>query len=210
MRIRDRVGLVYRAGVLVLGVTLLAGCTPEVDPGAGETEAPIVDPPPTATATEEPAIPVFEMPVRCVDILTGETQNLWAGDGMELLGGPDGTYGENYFGDPTPEERAGGITCVWGDEDVTASTVIVSVAPITTATRSGIVSSLIDTGLVESQIDGGLTYARIGDDVSTPAELHVIRAESWISVIEAVGGEERFQQATELVDEVSELVYVAR
>jgi hypothetical protein len=46
--------------------------------------------------------------------------------------------------------------------------------------------------------------------VSAPAELHVIRAESWISVIEAVGGEERFQQATELVDEVTGQVYAER
>jgi hypothetical protein len=209
MRIRNRIRLVHRVGLVALGVALLAGCTPEVDAGDGETEAPVVDPTPSDTATTAPPLSVFEMPTRCADILTGETQNLWAGGGMDLLGGPDGKYGENYFGDPTPEERAGGITCVWGDEDVTASTVIVSVAPITTATRSGIVSALIDTGLVESQIDGGLTYARIGDDVSAPAELHVIRAESWVSVIEAVGGEERFQQATELVDEVTERVYVA-
>jgi hypothetical protein len=148
------------------------------------------------------------MPQQCADILTDATQSEFAADGLDLLGGPDGLYGENYFGDPTPEERAGGITCVWGDENVTASTVIVSVAPITTATRSGIVGALIDNGLVESQIEGGLTYARIGDDVSAPAELHVIRSESWISVIEAVGGETRFQQATELVDEVTGEVYV--
>lgn len=207
MRIRSRAGLVYGAGVIALGVALLAGCTPVADGDENETEAPVADPTPSGTASEAPAVPMFEMPTRCADVLTAETQSLWAGDGMELLGGPDGKYGENYFGDPSPEERAGGITCVWGDEDVTASTVIVSVAPITTATRSGIVGALIDNGLVESQVDGGLTYARIGDDVSAPAELHVIRSESWISVIQAVGGEERFQQATELVDEVTEQVY---
>ena len=83
-----------------------------------------------------------------------------------------------------------------------------SVAPITTATRSGIVGELIENGLVESQIEGAITYARIGDEVSAPAELHVIRTECWISVIEAVGGEDRFQHATELVDEVTEQVYV--
>jgi hypothetical protein len=208
MRIRNRVGPASRAGVLVLGVMLLVGCTPEVDAGEGETGAPVAEPTPTGTPTAAPVAPVFEMPTRCADILTAETQMQWADDGMELLGGPDGKYGENYFGDPTPEERAGGITCVWGDEEVNASTVIVSVAPITTASRSGIVRALIDTGLVESQVDGGLTYARIGDDVSAPAELHVIRSESWISVIEAVGGEVRFQQATELVDEVTGRVYV--
>ena len=203
MRIR------YGVGIAAMGLALLAGCTPEPPAGDGVTGNPVADPTPSGSAaTPGPGVPVFEMPEKCVDILTPETQSAFAADGLDLLGGPGGLYGENYFGDPTPEERAGGITCVWGDEEVTATTVIVSVAPITTATRSGIVNALISNGLVESQVEGGLTYARIGDDVSAPAELHVIRTESWISVIEAVGGEDRFQQATELVDEVTEQVYV--
>lgn len=188
-------------------VGLLSGCAP----GPAESEEPgrpVATPTPTPTPTPAAtAVSAFEMPAQCADILTPATQARFAANGLDLLGGPGGRYGESYFGDPTPEERAGGITCVWGDEAVTASTVIVSVAPITTATRSGIVGALIENGLVESQIEGGLTYARIGDDVSAPAELHVIRTESWISVIEAVGGEERFQQATELVDEVTAQVY---
>ena len=200
-----------RSGVVIVaaGLALLAGCTPAPAEG-GETDPPATDPTPTETATVAPSRPVFEMPGLCADILTPETLSAFAAGGLDLLGGPDGLYGENYFGDPTPEERAGGISCVWGDEDAPATTVIVSVAPITTSTRSGIVSALIANGLVESQIEGGITYARIGDDVSAPAELHVIRAESWISVIEAVGGEERFQQATELVDEVTGQVYAER
>lgn len=191
-----------------LGLALLAGCAPATAPADDETDVPGAAPTPTGTSTPAPVVLAFEMPDVCVDILTAETQSAFAAGGLELLGGPDGRYGDNYFGDPTPEERVGGISCVWGDEAETATTVIVSVAPVTTPTRSGIVSALIANGLVESEVDGGLTYARIGDDVSAPAELHVIRTESWISVVEAVGGEERFQQATELVDEVTTQVYV--
>lgn len=196
-------------GAAVVSIVLLSGCTPE-PPEPDETGAAGGDPTPTETATTAPETPVFGMPDLCAEILTPETAAAFADAGLDLLGGPDGVYGENYFGDPTPEEKAGGITCVWGDEEVVASTVIVSVAPITTSTRSGIVNALIATGLVESQVEGALTYARIGDDVSAPAELHVIRNESWISVIEAVGGEARFQHATELVDEVTAQVYAAR
>jgi len=192
-------------GAVAITIALLAGCAPE-PPETDETPSE-AGPTATATATPEPGVLVFGMPELCVDILTPETAATFAAEGLDLLGGPDGRYGENYFGDPTPEERAGGITCVWGDEDVVASTVIVSVAPITTSTRSAIVSALIASGLVESQIEGGLTYARIGDEVSAPAELHVIRTDSWISVIEAVGGEDRFEHAREIVDVVTEQVY---
>jgi hypothetical protein len=195
-------------GAALVVLALLAGCTPapadddETDtPGSGST--------PTSIATEAPpAVREFAMPERCTDLVTTETAAQFESDGLDLLGGPGGVYGQEYFVDPTPEERAGGITCVWGDEDAPATTVIVSVAPVSAATRSGIVSALIESGLIESQIEGAISYARIGDEVSAPGELHVIRSDSWISVVEAVGGEDRFQHATELVDEVTEQVYV--
>jgi hypothetical protein len=197
-------------GAVVIVLALLAGCTPAPD-GDDEAGAGEPAPTPTSTATETPsAVREFAMPKLCADIVTAATAAQFAADGLDLLGGPDGLYGENYFGDPTPEERAGGITCVWGDEAAPATTVIVSVAPVTAATRSGIVSALIESGLIESQIEGAISYARIGDEVSAPGELHVIRNDSWISVLEAVGGEDRFQHATELVDEVTEQVYVER
>lgn len=195
--------------VVALSAALLSGCTPT--PPADRDGSPQPTPGETSTpsATTPPAALVFELPTRCADLLAPQTASAFAADGRELLGGPDGLYGENYFEEPTPEERAGGITCVWGDDEVQASTVTVSVAPISTATRSGIVGTLIANGLVESTVEGGLTYARIGDEVSAPAELHVIRTDSWISVIEAIGGETRFQEAAELVDQVTDRVYVA-
>ena len=195
-------------GVALVVVGLLVACAREPVAG-GEAPPPPSGSTPSATSTPESAPPQFRMPDECTDLLTSATTAAFDAAHLDLLGGPGGVYGENYFGDPTPEERVGGITCVWGDEAAPASMVIVSVAPITPSSRSGIVAALIDNGLVESKVDGALTYARIGDEVSAPAELHVIRATSWISVVEAVGGEDRFQHATELADEVTERVYVA-
>jgi hypothetical protein len=204
MRVHSGFGLAAAAVV----VLLLAGCVPA--PASGD-DSPSPDPDATPSETaSSPAtsVPVFEQPENCVDIITPETAAQFEADGLDLLGGPGGKYGGDYFEDDTAEEEAGGITCVWGDEAVLASTVVVSVAPVTTATRSGIVSDLIAQGLIESQVDGAITYGQIGDETSTQGILNVIRSDSWISVIEALGGEERFQRATELVDEVTELVYV--
>ncbi len=195
----------------VIALILLSGCAPEPSPTeeppttGGSSATPTTEP----TGQEPPVVRQFRMPERCADLVTPETAARFAADGLDLLGGPEGRYGDEYFSEPTPEERVGGITCVWGDESVPASTVIVSVAPVTAATRGGIVSGLISAGLIESQIEGAISYARIGDDVSAPGELHVIRNDSWISVVEALGGEARFQHATELVDEVTARVYVS-
>jgi hypothetical protein len=197
-------------GVAVVALVLLVGCAPEPagSEGSPEPGGPSVEPTTTPTEEPRPTVREFRMPERCADILTPATADRFAAEGRDLLGGPDGLYGEEYFSEPTPEERLGGITCVWGDESDAASTVIVSVAPISAATRSGVVTQLISSGLIESQIEGAISYARIGDEVSALAELHVIRNDSWISVLEAVGGETRFQHATELVDEVTARVYV--
>ena len=205
MRVRRGFGI---GVVTAAAIVLLAACVP---PAASGDETPSADPEPTASATSttpSSSVRVFEQPEQCVDIITPETAAAFEADGLDLLGGPGGTYGGDYFSEDTAEERAGGITCVWGDEDVLSTTVVISVAPVSTATRSGIVSDLVAQGLIESQIDGALTYAQIGDETSTQAILNVIRSDSWISVIEALGGEERFQRATELVDEVTGLVYV--
>jgi hypothetical protein len=206
MRVRRSFGM---GVVTAAAIVLLAACVP---PTASGDETPSADPDPTPTATStnpSTSVPVFAQPRDCVDILTPETQAAFEADGLELLGGPGGTYGGEYFPEETAEEQVGGITCVWGDEDVLSTTVVISVAPVSSATRSGIVSDLIAQGLIESQIDGAITYAQIGDETSSQAMLNVIRSDSWISVIEAVGGEDRFQRATELVDEVTGLVYVA-
>jgi hypothetical protein len=132
-------------GAAAIAVVLLTGCTPPPAEG-DDTPAPSTEPTPIETATAEPGTPEFAMPDECVEIITPETAADFAAAGLDLLGGPGGVYGENYFGDPTPEEQVGGITCVWGDEEVPASTVIVSVAPITASTQSDVVSSLSRAG----------------------------------------------------------------
>ncbi|MEO5535221.1 MAG: hypothetical protein ABIR17_08835 [Pseudolysinimonas sp.] len=191
--------------IAVVTVGALTGCVPAV--ADKPTATPTVEQTPAATPTPTPEARAFVMPTRCVDIVSPATLARFTSDGLALLGGPGGKYGGDYFADDTPEERVGGITCVWGDEQRPESTFTISVAPVTTATRSGIVSDLLSQGLVEDQIEGALTYAQIGDEVSSPSVFNVIRSDSWISVLQARGGEDLFQTSTELVDEVTSIVY---
>ena len=190
----------------VLATAVLAGCAPTPsDAGEQSPDPQTQDPAPDGTSAPTPeGAPVFRMPDACDDLVTAATAERFEAAGLVLLGGP----GQPYFGDPTPEERVGGITCVWGDEADASTTIIVSVAPLTPSARPGVVSDLLAQGLNESVAEGAIAYAQIGDEVSAPGVLNVLRNESWISVIEALGGEERFQRATELVDEITTRVYV--
>jgi len=182
----------------------LAACVGEPPPEPTEepTETATPTPQPTQTATER----VFTMPEDCLGILPQTRQDAFASQGLVLLGGPGGQF-EQYYADPTPEEQAGGISCIWGDEDVPESTVTISVAPLSDGTRASIVDNLIAQGLNEAVLDDGISYAQLGDDNSAPAILNIVRDDSWVSVIQALGGEAFFDEAVELASEVADQVY---
>ncbi len=184
----------------------LAACTgePEADP----TDEPTQTPTPTSEATDAPTVRTFTMPDDCLGILPQARQDAFASQGLTLLGGPGGQF-EQYYADPTPEERVGGISCVWGDEDVPESTVTVSVAPLSASNRATVVDNLIGQGLNEATLDDGISYAQLGDENSAPAILNIIRDDSWVSIIEALGGEAFFGEAVELAGEVADQVYVS-
>lgn len=184
----------------------LAACTAE--PEAEVTEEPSATPTATSEPTQAPVDLTFAMPADCLGILPQSRQDSFASQGLVLLGGPGGQF-EQYYADPTPEELVGGISCIWGDEAVPESTITISVAPLTAATRGSVVDNLIAQGLNEAPLDDGISYAQLGDENSAPAILNVIRDDSWVSVIEALGGEAFFSEAVELAGEVADQVYTA-
>jgi hypothetical protein len=190
--------------IAIAAVLSLAACGGSLQ--AAPTQPTASDPTPTATTTQPPSERVFTMPTECAELLPGSVQADFTAQGLELLGGPGGKYPQ-YYSDPTPEEAAGGISCIWGNEEVPESTVTVSVAPLSTDTRGEVVDSLLAQGLNEAVIDDGVSYAQIGDDTSAPAILNVLRDDSWISVIEAIGGEAFFTEAVELANQAAEQVY---
>jgi hypothetical protein len=187
-------------------VLVIAGCggTPTVEPTRSPTTAPSPSPsvtPPTATLT-------FVLPEDCESALPSSRLAAFENAGLTLLGGPGAKYGEHYLADPTPEENAGGITCIWGDNATDVSSITVSVAPLG-ASRPAVVQNLLDQGLNEA-IDGDLTlYAQQGDEQVAPAVLNVLRTDSWISVIQTIGGTEAFDEAITVAEEVAAVVYVA-
>jgi hypothetical protein len=191
---------------LALAPTLaLAGCADQ--PAApSATASPTASPTPTASSEPEPSSLEFVQPGDCAEALPASRITAFEDAGLALLGGPGGKYGSHYLAGPTPEERAGGITCIWGDPETDASSITVSVAPLG-STRPAIVQSLLDQGLNEA-IDGDvMLYAVQGDEDHAPAILNVLRPDSWISVIQTVGGAEASEEALTIADEVAGVVY---
>ncbi|MEO8262007.1 MAG: hypothetical protein ABI566_05495 [Pseudolysinimonas sp.] len=189
---------------IVLAAALaLSSCSESPDPAPSETEQSTPTPTPTSAEAVEQA---FAMPTDCTGLLPAGRLQAFTDQGLVLLGGPGG-LSPHYYADLTPEERAGGISCIWGDEAVIESTVTISAAPLTASTRSTVVDDLIAQGLNEAVLDDGISYAQLGDENSAPAVLNIVRDDSWISVIEALGGETRFNEAVQLADEAATQTY---
>lgn len=192
---------------LVLLAVLLAGCSPQA--------APADEPPDSSTPTLQPTaepqvVEVFRMPVACSEILSDERLSDFEAAGTVLLGGPGGLYGDEYLLDPSPEQLAGGITCIWGDPVTEISIVTISVAPLSDASRPAVVSSLaVSQGLNETVGETATYYWQLGDDDHEPAILNVLTADSWISVIQTVGGDANYTEAEQLALEVNDRVYTA-
>lgn len=197
--------LVGSAALVLLGT--LAGCAPEAEPVAEE-----VTPTPTPTVEEtiapEPEDLVFSMPVDCTTILPQSRLDAFATQSLALLGGPGSVYGDDYFFDPTPEQLAGGISCVYAQDGVDQSSILISVAPVTTVNRGTIIDNLTAQGLNEATTaEGALTYGQQGDGGLAPAIYNVVTQESWISVISGLGGLEFYDEAVALAGEVATQVY---
>ena len=189
---------------LVLAAAL-AGCAqsaPIATPQASST------PSASPTPTPEAAPTVFRQPALCAEALPAELiADLEVDRGLVLLGGPEGRYGLDYSLDPTPEERAGGITCIWGFGDTEVSSVTVSVAPITAESRAPIVAQLVYQGLNESVAGDANVYWQEGDTEEQPAIVNVVRPDSWISVIQTIGGRTAYDEAVEIANDAHETVY---
>lgn len=186
-------------------VFVLTGCAAEPTP---EPPSPSASPSATPSSTPDAEPTTFTQPSLCAEALPAERiAVLEVQRGLVLLGGPEGRYGLDYALDPSPEERAGGITCIWGDGRTDVSVVTVSVAPISAASRADIVAQLIDQGLNEGISGDSTVYWQEGDTEEQPAIINVIRAGSWISVIQTIGGPDAYDEALAIADEAHASTY---
>ncbi|MCU1543530.1 MAG: hypothetical protein JWM50_1395 [Microbacteriaceae bacterium] len=195
--------------VLPLALALALPLTACSTGGDAQEITPPDKPTPVETPSASPGASdlSFTMPEECATIVPRARLDAFAASGLVLLGGPDGKYGNDYLADATPEEQAGGISCIWGFADSEVSSVTISVAPLSPATRPDVVDSFSEQGLNEDVVDGAATFGVQGDKQLNPAVFNVLRAESWISVIETIGGPVAYTEAVAIAGEIYSTVY---
>ena len=185
----------------------LAGCAPTESPTAGpnptETTQPTGGPTETPVQTE-----FFSMPADCTSILPAAQVDTFAADGIVLLAGPGGKYGNELITDPTPEMVAGGISCYFGvdNEDLTLLRVnfLVSAVSLDATNRQNVIDDLSSQGLARAMNERGeVTFGILGvSEGQSTANYNVIASDSWISVLSSDGGEAAFVAIVSLANDV--------
>lgn len=194
------------AVIAALLALALAGCAGAPTPNAGPSSSPSTAP--AAGETAAPVAEVFRLPEDCAAILPSSRVEEFEAEGLVLLGGPGGVYGDEYLGEPSPEQEAGGITCIWGPPDTEVSSIAISVAPLSASTRPAIVADLAENqGLNETTGNGTTLYWQLGDRQLQPALLNALTADSWISIISTMGGIDSYTLVEAIAAEVHDAVY---
>jgi hypothetical protein len=148
------------------------------------------------------------MPADCTSILPATQVDTFAADGIVLLAGPGGKYGNELITDPTPEMVAGGISCYFGvdNEDLTLLrvNVLVSAVALDATNRQKVIDDLSSQGLARSMNERGeVTFGILGvSEGQATANYNVIASDSWISVLSSDGGEAAFVAIVSLANDV--------
>ena len=185
----------------LLLTALLAGCQAG---GAGTDEpAPetIVDDADQGEA--EPDIREFSLPTLCQDILPDAAIDQLTSGEISLLRGPgSGSVESVYPEGPSPQEERGGLSCLFGNPDETA-TFTLSIAPMTQLSRAEVIDGLLAQQLNPGQTaDGVLTYWIQGDQSTVPAIYNAVYPDAWYEVLIFPGGRIAYEEASSLVTQM--------
>jgi hypothetical protein len=207
MQLTSKIGLGRTLAPFAIVMLALAGCAPTESPTAGpnptETTQPTGGPTETPVQTE-----FFSMPADCTSILPAAQVDTFAADGIVLLAGPGGKYGNELITDPTPEMVAGGISCYFGvdNEDLTLLRVnfLVSAVSLDATNRQNVIDDLSSQGLARAMNERGeVTFGILGvSEGQSTANYNVIASDSWISVLSSDGGEAAFVAIVSLANDV--------
>jgi hypothetical protein len=196
---RDFVPALITLGLLVTLVGCSAG--PNLELGSEDDQAEE-----SVTPSTDVTAIVFSQPSSCTEILPASAISTLAADGIELTQGPGSPSTEPIFVEgQTPEELAGGISCLFSipDDEESGVYILLSVAPVDPALRPTIINDLLGQNLNVGQTpDGALTYWRWGDEIIVTALHNSLYEDSWYSALIQPGGRTAYDQGVSLVSQM--------
>lgn len=164
----------------------LTGCDPAGPPSPEPSSSPSTSTPPSPSPspTEEPA--VFVAPTSCTGLLGAALEAEILGSGAVLFSGPGGTG--LYPGPSVGQDGGTPLACLYGKDMVDLSTFELAVQGLTPSAHEGVLAELETRGMTEVADADTVTFTQTGDEGATPAIIHILKPDSWVTVYSTFGG----------------------
>jgi len=198
--------LASRASLVTVLVAALAGCAVV---GAVEPE-PTAEPEPAASASPTPtAAPAsFTAPDTCAELVGPALDAEFSANGVDLFSGSDGT-GIYTLEAPLGQDGGDPLYCLYGQDGVDLSTFEFAAQGLTNDAHEGVIAELATRGLDEQADGERVTFSQEGDEGSSPAIVHIVLPDGWVTVYSTFGGPDRFAEATGWAETARGQVYPA-
>lgn len=166
-------------------------------PGASET----------ATPEEEAEAFPFVLPATCSEFVGAELEAQLLSEGNVFLFGSNGTgvYAGEYY--PGSQEVGTPLTCVFGVDDYAANYIEFDVQGLTPDAYQEALDVLTGHEFTESTEGDVKTFALVGAVAIVDAQVHVLRPDSWITIVNPQGGTSAFDETNDLLEIVTAQVY---
>ncbi len=185
---------VYTMMGSLVAVALLAsltGCNP-TSPAPTESPSPSAEPSSAPSPTQAPA--VFVAPTSCTELLGATLEASVIAGGNVLFSGPGGTG--IYPGSSTGQDGGNPLSCGYGKDMVDLSTFEFAAQGLTQDAHEGVLAELGTRGMSESVVGNTVTFTQTGDEGTTPAIIHILNPDSWVTVYSTFGGAPRLAEIT--------------
>lgn len=181
--------LAAAAAVLVVGA--LSACGPSAP---DDVTSPSVSPTPSSlgepTPSGGPEEPSFTAPTSCTELVSVELENQILATGAVLFSSSDGSG--IYYPIASTQDGGDPFSCWYGKDGVDLSSVEFAAQPISSTDEHEGIMAVLGSGGFDVEVNGDVvTFVQVGDEGTTPAIVHIVQPDSWITGYSSFGGAER-------------------
>lgn len=181
--------LAAAASVILVGT--LGACGPTA---TDDLTSPSVSPTPSAagesTPSASPEEPSFTVPTSCTELVSVELENEILATGAVLFSSSDGSG--IYYPIASTQDGGDPFSCWYGKDGVDLSSVEFAAQPISSTDEHEGIMAVLNSGGFDVELNGDVvTFVQVGDEGTTPAIVHIVQPDSWITGYSSFGGADR-------------------
>ena len=112
-----------------------------------------------------------------------------------------------YPGPSIAQDGGSPLSCLYGKDMVDLSTFEFAAQELSQDGHDGTIAELRSRGMTQTTDGDAVTFTQSGDEGTTPAIIHILKPDSWVTVYSTFGGATRLAEITGWAQTVETQVY---